>query len=218
MKCTAVYKYLTTQWEPSVVLNEEIQNHLAGCTSCREEKARIEGAFALLNSMPQVEPTAEFQAGWRRRIREEAVKAETVPEKRFDWKFWLKPACSLAVLIIAAVAAVSYQSSVRSPQDKVSHLAAPYSAESSEHAVALRSVAEDKVLYELTLIDAGPKSRDVQRVIRNFRSSSEEGIVFSHKAENEEWTTFTDLTFEAAERLRKELERLGARVEVKPLP
>lgn len=215
MRCSAVNKYLSTEWEPSIVLDADVQKHLAGCPSCRAEQVQIEGAFALLNSMPQVTPTAEFQTGWRSRIREEATKTEVVPERRFLWKPWLKPAYSLAFLFIAVVAVIGYQNSVHVQENP--QLAAKNPAVSQEQTMALRSAAEDSVLYELKLVEAGPRSRDVQRVIRNFRSSHEEGIVFSHKAKNEEWTSFTNLSFEAANRLREELENLGARVEVLPV-
>lgn len=217
MKCSAVYKYLTTEWEPSIEPGADLQKHLAGCPSCRAEQARIESAFAVLNSMPQVAPTAEFQNGWRSRIREEAARAAAVPERRPVWKPWLKPAYSLAFLIIAVVAVIGYQNSVHAPQNEAPQIAAKRPTVSQEATMAMRSAVEDNVLYELKLVEAGPRSRDVQRVIRNFRSSHEEGIVFSHKAENEEWTSFTDLSFEAANRLRQELENLGARVEVTPL-
>jgi len=223
MKCSTVYKYLTTEWEPSVALDEEVQNHLAGCSLCRAEQTQIEGAFTLLSSMPQVEPTAEFRAGWRNRVREEAAKATVVPEKRLKWNSWLKPAYSLAFLFIAVVAVIGYQNSVHAPKNEALHMAEKGPAVSQEQTMVLRSAAvdvtdtADTALYELKLVEVGTRSRDVQRFIRNFRSSHEEGIVFSHKAKNEEWTLFRDLSFEDAERLRKELEGLGARVEVKPL-
>lgn len=211
MKCSVIKKYLIQEWEPLHEIYPEVREHLKNCPSCFEIHYQIGQALEMLK-LPNVVPTPEFSAAWRNRIREEAAKSETVSLKKRYRAFCLKPVYYM--IVIAAVIGIGWfglHYDKRQPESEISKI----TAIKAQQSAALKKMASvPDVSYQLRVVAIGPKSNEVQRVIRNFRRSHENDIVFSAPKEDQEWTTLKKLSFQAADALRTELERLGAKVEL----
>lgn len=201
MNCDQIREQLL-DWDNVNPLAAEVEAHLKTCKQCREEAYEIREAANLLLDLPEVNPCPQFSAAWRNRVREEAMKTEKVPQPFLKTVAFMiagfRPvmAVGMAFLVLTVGLTVYFKAGYQPQSNNQATIAATGS-------------------YQIKIIQMGPRSKQVQKVIRNFRSTHGGGIVYSLKDKNEDWAVFEKLNPDDARELLKALENAGAKVEVK---
>lgn len=116
-----------------------LENHLAGCASCREEAEGMRRVWTMLDAMPLAEPPAFFHENAMSRF--DALRAgaeETAARKRalWDWRGLFRPralayGASVLVLLLTGAEVVQTQRAQIGPVGYVASLfrQAPYAVE-----------------------------------------------------------------------------------------
>lgn len=209
MNCKKVRETLL-DWDNLTSLSNELNEHLKICPECRQEYGIIRDTAAVLADLPEIKPSREFSSAWKKRICEETSKSSITANpviqsdkfkpflRRFLVLGGFRPVfAGLAAVVILAVGLMVYVN--------VSNQASP--GKSSNVIAASGS-------YQIKIIQMGSRSKEVQKVIRNFRSANEGGIVFTHREGNEDWGVFKKLNSTHARNLLRDLENAGAVVKV----
>jgi anti-sigma factor RsiW len=98
MKCEDVEMELMAYMDGRAKPADQIQveEHLAGCATCRTRVAEFRGVWGVLDEMPGVEPSFGFDARVRAR-----VAAEPRPRPWFG--FFLEPRLAVAAVLLVAM-------------------------------------------------------------------------------------------------------------------
>ncbi|HOJ77201.1 MAG TPA: hypothetical protein PLZ08_04115 [Bacillota bacterium] len=202
MNCKQVQKAIA-QLDQDDSISLTMQEHLDHCSDCQAVYEEFSRVSSCLSQLPKIEPTAEFSAAWKDRLRQEALKPTKTKQG-----FWslittpiMKPAYAMTLAAIFAVLITGIFIT------KINN----FNQDPGNVALQL----EEGATYELKIVDVGPRNKYVQKVIRNFRSVSEGGIVFSQREGAEDWAVFKGLTPEQLQGLKHDLEYVGAKVEIK---
>ncbi|HEY8463477.1 MAG TPA: hypothetical protein VIM29_05550 [Bacillota bacterium] len=185
-------------------LDPILQEHLAECAAGREQ-LQVSDCIRLLGQMPRVTPDAAFSAAWKKRLHQEAARQAspltlTAFLNRVSWR----PVLGTAMLVAVSLAgyAMFYSKPVAPLKKTVTGQ------------VLGRTAATEVVLYELKIVEFGPKSKEVQKLIRNYRSSHEGGVALMLRQQREDWSVLSGLTLAEVKKLQRKLEAIGAKVEV----
>ena len=98
--------------ELSVEEERELEDHLAGCSECRDELARALQAHALLQELAAGGPPPELKARVLARVR-----GEIPARSRDGWRLWVPAAAAL--LLVAILGIWLIQSTIRDSSDEV---------------------------------------------------------------------------------------------------
>jgi anti-sigma-K factor RskA len=101
--------YLLGALEPGEAA--ELERHVAGCTECEEELARLRPAVQVLpETVEQVEASPGLRSRLMEQVRSEAAGPQAAPVARSAprWRFGLRPLAGLATLALVMAAIAGY--------------------------------------------------------------------------------------------------------------
>jgi len=107
MRCRWVKKNMSAyiDGESSGADREAIDEHLKTCRGCRAELEALKSSVAFVGGLPEIEPTAGFEAAFRRKLRaSEPAPAPAAPWiERILGTPYLRPALAATALLVLAV-------------------------------------------------------------------------------------------------------------------
>jgi predicted anti-sigma-YlaC factor YlaD len=102
MKCQAIEKKLSAfqDGELSVSEKEQVERHLAGCHSCREQHVKLQQAWQALGDLTEIRPSLEFYKRVFQKISQESGRG--VLESLWgNWGLRVLPSPVIASVILA---------------------------------------------------------------------------------------------------------------------
>ncbi len=212
MNCDLIRKNLGEylDGEVSSTLQIEIKDHLKNCATCCAEHEELFQMHDILQLEP-VTPPAGFGGAWRERIRNEASVKEEVAtnnvvslsnktKKALKWYQQVPTWAAAAVILVVGVFFGLKQSLWQtSGADELS-----YSA----------SQVDEGATYQLKILMVGTRSKEVQKILRDFSSSHEGGMAFTLRVQQKETAVFPGLALDEAKMLQEQLTKAGAKVKI----
>lgn len=173
-------------------LERQLLEHLRSCSGCRGEYQEMKQALEM-NQEPESGGSLRFNPVWRQRIRQDAFEREA-GRRGFFAVFkanTLIPALGvLAVILVFIVFGF-------------------FNRFASENQVA------EEETYQLRIISIGSNGEKVRKVIDNFKEEHEGGTAVTYRDRKSGLTYFNGVSEQEMTRLKEELEKAGAVVEVK---
>lgn len=211
MNCTEVKKQMDSLVEKQQNPTRElplVQEHLQECAVCREELQNVTESIHLLAQMPRITPDPEFSAAWKSRIRNESVK-QSSPKSFLAFLTLpaLRPVLGVAMAVVIGLLVYTGMSKSSNPQ-------VAKEVPLQERTLVAQEQSIGAGTYDLKIMEVGLKSKEVQKLIRNFRNSHEGGVALMMREQQEDWSVVTGLTKQEAEQLQRKLEQAGAKVKV----
>ncbi len=98
MKCEEVSKELIGYLSRSAVSGQrrDVEEHLAGCAACQKRAEELRGIWSVMDELPAVEPSFDFDARVRQRVAAE-------PRRKWFELFVPQPRLALAVGLLIAL-------------------------------------------------------------------------------------------------------------------
>jgi hypothetical protein len=214
MKCAEVRKHLNQLVEERDTdqLSPQLHRHLKECVACREEFQSVRETIRLLATMPRVAPGPGFSAGWRSRIRKQVpAKAATGSFFAFLRQPSLWPVLGAILVVTVSLSFYKMVYTNRQPVPLVSqsgNVAQPEAAKQKR--IVPDTFSLSAATYQLKIEQVGPKSKEIQKIIRNFTNSHEGGYALSYREQRDNLMIFNGLTRIEARKLQKKLEQAGA--------
>jgi hypothetical protein len=218
MNCAEVRKHLNQLVEERDTdqLSPQLHRHLKECAACRGEFQSVRETVRLLATMPRVAPGPDFSAGWRSRIRLQApAQAGGGSCFAFLGRSSLRPVLGG---ILAVTISLSFYKMIYTNRRPAPLAVRTGNAGQPEVAALKRTVPDTFSLaatdaaatYQLQIERVGPKSQEIQKIIRNFTNSHEGGYALSYREQRDNLMVFNGLTRTEARELQKKLEQAGA--------
>lgn len=152
MNCETIQRELSAyqDGELKAIQMKSVEDHLAGCSSCRQELQRLTQVWNLLDALPTVQPSSDFRARFWEKVRQDEIRKENL----WGWLQWprLAPvAGALAVWLLGITSGLfvfgnrTHQSPTPTERS-VSIFTAPYPQNSIEQVFLKGSPTEGKNL------------------------------------------------------------------------
>ncbi len=112
MKCKTCQEHLPTLLDDELdgALARRVEQHLDGCEACAGQRALLEQGLEGIDALPQLEPSAGFDAAFARKLqdakREQRLEAEEDRSTPSWWQLWRLPVLATAGACAALLAVV----------------------------------------------------------------------------------------------------------------
>ncbi|HEY6443831.1 MAG TPA: zf-HC2 domain-containing protein [Candidatus Acidoferrales bacterium] len=110
MKCEEVSRELTEHLNQRAdsAQQRDVEEHLAGCATCRKRAAELRGIWNVMDELPAIEPSFGFDARVRQRVAAE-------PRRKWFEFFVPRPRLALAVGVLIALMVLVMKLPLKNP-------------------------------------------------------------------------------------------------------
>ncbi len=133
MKCERARDFFADEWNDSLDegIRRQLEEHLAGCSACREERASLNRVWKMLARIPSAEPSPDMHPRFYAMLEgyRQGTDQATVPRPRSNffplWQNWRQPALQFgfaALLLIFGFAGGYFSRGARNGHEEIAGL------------------------------------------------------------------------------------------------